>query len=269
MKIARLNGFEMAYRDEGNGLPVLLVHGFPLTSAMWNPQVVELKGDFRLIVPDLRGFGESAADLTTADSPRTLDDWADDLTALLDYLGLAKVVFMGFSMGGYIAFAFWRKYPDRVQAFGLCDTRSEADTPEGRAGRYKLIEAVEAKGADAAAEANVPKLFAPQTYQTKPELVAEVAGLIGRQKPSGIIAAAHAMTTRPDSTSDLAGITVPTLVVVGQHDGVTPVESARKMIALLPDWQLSIVPEAGHMANLENPAFFNRAVTTFLKELKG
>ena len=267
MKQALVNGFQMAYRDEGNGLPVLLVHAFPLTGLMWNPQVEGLHRNFRLIIPDLRGFGESAAG-APVDRYSSMEQYADDLAALLPALGLEKVVLMGLSMGGYIAFAFYRKYAEKVLGLVLCDTRSEADTPEGRQNRYNLVEKVRQQGSLAAAEAMVPRLFAPDTYRVRPDLVAQVAGLIERNNPAGIIAAAGAMAERPDATPILARIKVPTLVMVGKDDQFMPVEGARKMAQAIPDWQLSVVPHAGHLSNLENAEFFNQAVETFLKGLK-
>lgn len=262
-----INGYTMAYRDEGTGEPLLLVHGFPLSGVMWNPQIEEFKRDYRLIVPDLRGLGQSAAGAPT-DRFSSVDEYADDLRTLLDTLGLAKVVFVGLSMGGYIAFAFYRRYPERVRALVLCDTRSEADSEETRQNRYKLIEAVRERGAGAAADMNIPKLFAPAAYLDRTDLVAQLAGLIERTHAPGIIAAAGALAERPDSTPDLPHIAVPTLVVVGQYDQITPAEGARKMAQAIPDWQFSLVPHAGHMSNLENPEFFNQAMLTFLKGLK-
>ena len=268
MKQAQVNGFTMAYRDEGNGPPLLLVHAFPLTSAVWNLQIEEFRRNYRVIAPDLRGLGGSADDLTS-DRPVSMDEYADDLAALLDAIGLTDepVIYMGLSMGGYIAFAFWRRHAHRVRAFVLCDTRSEADTEEGRQGRYQLIEAVRQTGSSAAAEIMLPRLFAPDTYRLRPDLVGETSGLIERNSPAGIMAAAAGLAARPDSTPDLAGINVPCLVVVGQQDVLTPPETARRLAQALPDWQLSLVPHAGHLSNLENPEFFNQALTTFLKGL--
>ncbi len=267
MKQATVNGFQMAYRDEGGGPPVLLVHGFPLTSTMWNPQIEELRRSYRMIAPDLRGFGESAAGAPT-DRYLSMEQYADDLAALLTALGVEKAVVMGLSMGGYISFAFYRKYPERVRALILCDTRSEPDSAEGRENRFKLIENVRREGARAAADTMVPNLFAPDTYKARPDLVAQLAGLIERNHPPGIIAAAGALADRPDSTPTLAHIKVPTLVINGKDDQLMPTDGARKMAQAIPDWQFSVVPHAGHMSNLENPEFFNQAVESFLKGLK-
>ncbi len=264
-KQALVNGISLAYRDEGSGPVLLLIHGFPLTHAMWNLQIEEFKRSYHIIAPDLRGFGQSGGG--NLEQFGTVDQYADDLAALLDTPGLSgqKVIVMGLSMGGYVAFAFWRRYARRVRALILCDTRSGPDTEEGKQDRYKLIEQVRQRGASPAAETMVPKLFAPETYNTRPDLVGEMAGLIERNNPAGIVYAAGALAARPDSTPDLKHITVPCLVVVGQHDALTPVERSREIVQELPDWQLSIVPHAGHMPNLENPAFFNQAVETFLR----
>lgn len=261
---ANINGIEMFWMEEGRGTPLLLVHGFPLSGAMWGPQLVHFSRKYRVIVPDLRGFGKTSFQ---PGQPSTMELMADDLAALLDHLKLPKAVIVSLSMGGYIAFAFCRKYPEKVQALVLCDTKSEADTEEGRAGRYKLIEQVREKGSDAAAEDMIPKLFAPETYRQKPDTVAQLAGLIGRNPPEGIIAAAQGMAQRPDSTELLSKIEAPTLVIVGKDDGIAPPDGAKKMAQQIPDWQLSVVPNAGHMSNLENPHFFNQALETFLQSV--
>jgi pimeloyl-ACP methyl ester carboxylesterase len=262
---AMINGIEMFWMEEGRGAPLVFLHGFPFSSAMWGPQVVHFSRHYRVIVPDLRGFGKTSLDPEKQTS--TMELMADDVAALLDHLKLSRVVLVGFSMGGYISFPFYRKYPQKVRALVLCDTRSEADTDEGKAGRHALIKEVGEKGSTAAADAMIPRLFGPDSYRRQQETVAQIAGLIGRTHPAAIIAAAAGIAERPDSTELLSQIEVPALVMVGRDDVITPVEGARKMAAQLPDWQLSVIPNAGHMSNLENPGFFNQALDSFLSGL--
>jgi 3-oxoadipate enol-lactonase len=269
MKQIMVNGFPMAYQDEGSGIPLLLVHAFPLSGLMWNPQIEELKRTYRVVAPDLRGFGLSAAG-ASPDRFGSMEEYADDLAAFARQIGLEqeRLVFIGLSMGGYIAFAFYRKYAQMLRGLVLCDTRSEPDTEEGRQNRFKLIESIRQRGMEAVVEANLPKLLSPENYHARPDLLAEVSRLIRQNDPSGAIAATGALANRPDSTPLLGKIKVPTLVMCGKDDQLTPLEGARKMAQAIPDWQLSIVPHAGHLSNLENPEFFNQALQTFLKELK-
>ncbi len=269
MKQLEVNGFSMAYRDEGGGQPLLLVHAFPLAALMWNPQIEELKRDYRILAPDLRGFGQSAAG-AYQDRYATMEDYADDLAVFLNRLGLAeeKIVLMGLSMGGYVAFAFYRKYAYMLRGLVLCDTRSEPDTEESRQNRFKLIENIREHGMEAVVEANLPRLLSPENYHVRPDLVADLSRTIRQNDPSGTIAAAGALANRPDSTPLLGKIKIPTLVICGKDDQLVSAEVARKMAQAIPDWQLSIVPHAGHLSNLENPEFFNQALQTFLKGLK-
>lgn len=269
MKQVEVNGFQMAYRDEGGGPPLLLVHAFPLAAMMWNPQIEELRRDYRVIAPDLRGFGQSAAG-AYHHRYAAIEDYADDLAVFLSQLGLAstKVVFIGISMGGYIAFAFYRKYAHMVRGLVLCDTRAEEDSEESRQNRFRLIEKIREGGMEPVVEANLPKLLSAENYQARPDLVADLSRTIRLNDPAGTIAAAGALANRPDSTALLGKIKEPTLVMHGKDDQLIPLDTARKMAQAIPDWQLSIVPHAGHLSNLENPEFFNQALQTFLKELK-
>ena len=259
---AKINGIEMFWMQEGQGHPLVLLHGFPLTSAMWGPQLVHFSRQYRVIAPDLRGLGQTSL---VSDQTITMELMADDVAALLDHLKIARAVIVGLSMGGYVAFAFYRKYPQYVQSLVLCDTRSEADDADGKAGRYTLMEQVREKGPGVVAELMIPKFFAPDTYRHKQEMVAQLAGLIERNNPAGIVAVAAGLAERPDATPLLSQIKVPALVIVGKDDLLMPAEGAKKMAAQIPDWQLSVIPQAGHMSNLENPNFFNQALDTFLR----
>lgn len=254
-----INGIETFYRDRGAGLPVLLVHGFPLDGTLWQPQLDELADEYRVIAPDLRGFGESAPGAEV-----TMEQYADDLGALLDELEIDQVVLAGLSMGGYIAFAFHRKYPDRVLGLVLVDTRPQADTDQVRANRVATATKVKEQGATVLADDMLSKLLSPATVNNKPNLVRTVHAMMSRQPVPGIVAALQAMAARPDSRPMLGGISVPTLIVVGADDTITPVADAEAMVEAIPGAELVIIPQAGHLSNLEQPEAFNQALRTFI-----
>lgn len=257
MRTASINGVELAYRDEGSGTPLLLVHAFPLGSAMWHPQISALSARYRVIAPDLRGFGESQL----GDAPITLDQYADDLAGLLDHLRIAQAAVAGLSMGGYITFALLRRHPERISALILADTRSQPDTEEGRLKREENALLAEEQGPAAIAEQMLPKLLAANA----PELVCdEVRRMILANDRRGIAAALRAMAVRPDSTPLLASINVPTLVIVGAEDTLTPPSDATAMAGAIPGSRLLLIPGVAHMSNLEAPEAFNAAVEDLL-----
>lgn len=258
--IARINGINLAYTDEGRGAPVVFLHAFPQSRTMWEPQVQALSKTHRVIAPDCRGFGESDAPLWRY----TIEQFADDVRALLDHLAIPRAVLVGLSMGGYTLFAFYRKYADRVSGLVLADTRAQADTEEGRAGRFAMAQTAYTKGAGAVADLMLPKLLSPVALKTRPELVQQVRATIERTQVSGIAGALMAMAERPDSVPLLPQIACPTLVIAGELDGPTPPEEGRFMAERIPGARLEIIPQAGHLSNLEQPEAFNRAVRTFL-----
>jgi 3-oxoadipate enol-lactonase len=257
MPTANINGVQLAYRDEGRGRPLLLIHAFPLSGAMWERQIEALSGAYRLIIPDLRGFGASPSVPGTA----SLDQYADDLAGLLDQLGLEHISVAGLSMGGYIAFALLRRHRERVDALVLADTRPQPDTEEGRRAREQNAQLAEQQGAGAIADQMLPKLLSSNATE---QLRAEVRGIIKANDRAGIAAALRAMAARPDSTPLLATIGVPTLIVVGAEDGLTPPSDARAMHAAIAGSQLVELPGAGHLANMEASEAFNAAVDNLL-----
>lgn len=243
------------------GYPLLLVHGFPLNHLQWQPQIDYFADHCRVIAPDLRGFG--ASDVTPA--AVTMEQMADDLHNLLTALQIReKVIFCGLSMGGYVAWQFWRKYSDRVLAMILCDTRTAPDTPEGAAGRRQLAAKVLAEGSAVAAEAMVSKLFAPETLQKQPELIERVRQMMISNPPAGLAAALEGMAVRPDARQLLPTIDVPSLVIVGEHDAITTVDEMRQVADAIPDAAWVVVPNAGHLAPLENPTVVNKAIAEFI-----
>jgi pimeloyl-ACP methyl ester carboxylesterase len=259
--IAQINGLNLAYTDQGQGLPVVFLHAFPQSRAMWTSQVQVLSKTCRVVTLDFRGFGESDAPLWHY----TLEQFADDVQGLLDHLSIQQAVLAGLSMGGYTLFAFYRKYADRVKGLVLADTRAQADTEEGRAGRFAMAQTAYTKGAGAIADIMLPKLLSPAALQTKPELAGQVRATIEQTQISGIAGALMAMAERPDSVPLLAQIACPTLVITGELDGPTPPADGRLMAERIPGASLELIPQAGHLSNLEQPEAFNRLLLDFLK----
>ena len=252
------------FDDAGQGPPVVLLHAFPLARAMWQPQVAALESEYRLLVPDQRGFGGTSP----FGEPPSLDQMADDVAGLLDARKLSEPVTLGgLSMGGYVALAFARKYPARLRALVLADTRAEADSPEGRANREQMIAFAQTHSARDVIDQLLPKLLGPETRAHRPEVVDEVRRIAVAQTPAGIIGALRAMRDRPDASPSLAHIRVPTLVLVGSDDGLTPPAAAEKLAAAIRGARLEQIPGAGHLSNLEQPERFNTAVRGFLQSL--
>jgi 3-oxoadipate enol-lactonase len=243
-------------------MALMLVHGFPLDRRLWAAQVGAFVNMTRVITPDLRGHGRSQVAL----GPFTMEQHADDLAALLDHLRVRHAVVAGLSMGGYVAFALWRRHPERVQSLILADTRAEPDSEVARAGRDAAMVRVQQVGAAAYADEMLPRLLAPTSL-----LDAKIAGatrkMMAEQPVEGIIGALGGLRDRADSRSTLPTITVPALVIAGDADVITPPADARAMAAAIPDARLIVIPKAGHLTPLENPRAFNAAVRTFLYDL--
>lgn len=272
MKMLKVRDVDYALVDEGRGPVVLLVHGFPLDHLMWSGQIEALAGDFRVIAPDLRGFGRTPLAGTEAEADRraargvAMGAYADDLAALLDGLGIDEpITFVGFSMGGYVAWQFWKKYPQRTGSLVLCDTRAVADTDEARGGRIEMAEHVAEWGSGRVAEMMLPKLFAPATIEHRPDVVVPVRQVIAATDPRGIAAAQRGMAKRPDVTDWLPRITVPSLLIVGEHDAISRVDEMESMADALPSGDIVVVPDAGHMTPVENPETVIAALGSFLR----
>ena len=256
-------GIRLAYDDKGSGLPLVFLHAFPLNRSMWAPQVATLSQQFRTIAIDLRGHGESDAPLWSF----SLDQYADDVSALLDHLAIPQAILVGLSMGGYISLAFSKRYSHRLQALVLADTRAQADSAEGRAGRYQLAQTAYTKGTQAVAETMLPKLLGSTSLQHKPELVEYVRNTIHQAHVSGILVDLMAMADRPDSLTHLRTITCPTLVVIGQEDFTTPLADAELMAREIPGARLAVIPASGHVSNREQPEVFNDLLRGFVEGL--
>jgi len=255
-----INGIQLAYTDEGQGTPLVFLHAFPLSQVMWRPQMHALVNSYRIITVDLRGHGESDAQLWNF----TINDYADDIISLLDHLNIAQAVFIGLSMGGYLLFSLYKNFPDRVKALVLADTRAQADSQEGKDGRQAMAQLAHKEGASAIADVMLPKLLAPFTIHQCPEIVDQVRAMILQTPTEGIIVDLMAMAARPDSTDLLSKITCPTLVIVGENDVATPVAESHYIAERIADSTLVTIPEAGHLSNFEQPAAFNEALRNFL-----
>lgn len=261
-------GTGVGFMSEKGRETLLFLHGFPLGPAMWEPQRAAFADRYRIVVPDLRlaGTREEGERLPRA---VTMEEMADAAVSALDGAGVERAVAVGFSMGGYVAFALHARYPDRLRALVLADTRAEADAEEGRANRRRLAEAVMRRGPGAAVEAMLGKLMSPATAQSNPALVREVERMMLSAPPDALASAALGMALRADRTSSLASIRVPALVMVGEDDVITPPAVARSMCEALPSATLATIAGAGHLANMEQPDAFNEALGLWLERQFG
>jgi pimeloyl-ACP methyl ester carboxylesterase len=238
------NNIDLSYDRSGTGTtPLVLIHGFPLDLSIWDGVVPLLENDFDLIVPDLRGFGESS----TVDTPYTMLDFANDIAGLLDFLGIEKAAFAGHSMGGYVALAFAKEYPERVSGLALVSSQAAADAPERKAGRYKTAKDVLEKGVEVVAEAMTPKLSANEKVQ-------EFANLLMKaQSQAGVIGALKAMAEREDFMDILPQFEFPVVLIHGDADLLIPIDRAKEIKSALPAAQLIKLKKAGHMPMMEFP----------------
>lgn len=262
MPFAEVDGVRLQYTDAGSGEPALvLLHAFPLHAGMWAPQVAHLSSQRRIVAPDFLGFGGSEAPESMY--RYTMLGYADLLAGLLDRLGLDRVALCGLSMGGYVALAFLRQYAERVSALILADTRASADTTQVFERRTDQQDQVARIGTTALIETLLAGLLSDDTRASRLDLVEQVRRLMANPA-AGFIGALEAMKHRPDATAELPGISVPTLVVVGEDDALSPPDVARHMHERIPGSELAVLPHAGHLSNLEAAEEFNAAVAGFL-----
>jgi len=261
-----INGAKIHFLLQGDpqGLPVVFLHGFPFSHAMWRPQFQALNKNYYAIAYDLRGHGQSEV----GDGQYTLEGHVDDLLSLLDHLKIDKTVIVGLSMGGYIALRALERNPERFRAAVLCDTRSEADSDEAKLRRAAQVKQVKQKGSANFAEGFVKAVFAASSFQERPQAVAEIRGIISQTSPLSIAGTLLALAARSDTTRSLPGFQIPTLLLVGELDAITPPEAAGAMHEKIPRSKLAIIPRAAHLSNLENPEDFNRHLLEFLREIR-
>jgi pimeloyl-ACP methyl ester carboxylesterase len=250
------------FQESGSGKPVILLHAFPLSRKMWQPQIEALNAaGFHVILPDLRGFGENHnfADINS------MEDSAKDVCELMDNLKIERAIIGGLSMGGYVTFNFYRLFPEKFAGLLLFDTSSLADTEEKRESRFDLIDEIEKSGSQALINGMLPNLICDWTKENNPALVEKLKTMFAETNPQAAIAALRGMAERKDHSDILKNINVPTLLIFGEHDKVTNLEIAEKMKAEIPDAALTTIKNAGHYSNLEQPEAFNDALVSFVK----
>ncbi|HEY7351050.1 MAG TPA: alpha/beta fold hydrolase [Ktedonobacterales bacterium] len=258
------NDIHLGYDEWGAGKPLVLLHAFPCNRSMWAHQINALvqNGKRRVITPDFRGFGES----DVPEGPYLMETLADDIAALLDALQIEDCVLGGLSMGGYVAFAFYRAYSSRVRALILADTRPQADSQDRKAAREEMAQLAERQGSEAIAERQLPLMLTPETLQEPTGITARLRAMMEAATPTGIAETLRGMALRPDSTDLLPQIHCPTLVLGGAEDTLTPPADAHFMAERIPNARLAIISHAAHLANLEQPEVFNQALDAFLEE---
>ena len=238
------------YEERGQGTPIVLLHGFPFDHTIWQSQLQDVSGVARVLAVDLPGFGRSEP---LGDTQPTMEDYANTLALWAGQVGLDRFVLVGHSMGGYIALAMMRHFPEMISGLGLVCTRASADTPEARESRSKLIKELWDRGPQAVVDSMLKRLFAPQTLEERPDVVARIQEVMMRQPVEGMVQALQAMAGRPDSTPLLPAIKVPTLVVSGEHDAIIPHDEIDLLEASIPGAVHRVVRHAGHMPMVERP----------------
>ena len=251
---------EICYEVLGDGAPVVLLHPFPANHELWHPVAQSLVLRYRVILPDLRGHGES----DVGDGPATMAKHAADVARVLDAEGVGRAPFVGVSIGGYVLFEFWRRFPGRVAALGLCNTKAQADTAEGRAGRLQAAADVMERGTEPFFESMVPKLMGETTRTTRPDLVDGALRMMRKMSPEDVAMVQRGMAERPDSMPTLKTINVPTLILTGDEDLLTGVPEAELMRRNISGSQLKVVAKAGHYSPWEQPEEVGKIMRQFL-----
>ncbi|TDE03588.1 alpha/beta fold hydrolase [Flavobacterium hiemivividum] len=259
-----LKNVSISYDDLGEGaIPVIFLHGFPFNKSTWKSQLESLQSSRRVIAFDLRGFGKSHDEKTAL----SIDLFTSDLIEFMDKLAIEKAIICGLSMGGYIALNAIHKYPERFEALILCDTQCIADTAEGKEKRYKAIDEIENGGLTEFYEGFIKKLFHKDSISSKKEIVANLSTVVFSNSQSSITRGLIAMAERSETCSTLGQISIPTLIICGREDELTPLEQSEFMNGKIKNSKLKVIDNAGHVSNLEQPAEFNNYLSNFLNEL--
>jgi pimeloyl-ACP methyl ester carboxylesterase len=256
---------EIFYEVLGSGPPIVLLHPFPASHELWKPTTQALVSHYGVILPNLRGHGESGV----GEGPATMEKHAADLARVLDHEGVQRTPFVGVSIGGYILFEFWRKYRSRVEALVLCNTKAQADTPEARAGRLQAAADVMERGTEPFFESMLPKLLGKTTHRTRPDLVEGALRMMRKMSPEGVALVQQGMAERPDSVETLKTINVPTLIVTGDEDILTGVADADLMRQNIPGSQMKVIAKAGHYSPWEQPEEVGTLLRQFLDAVGG
>jgi len=264
MAVKEIRGIKMGYEDTSEGIPLVLIHGHPFDRSMWREQTAAFGSKYRVITPDLRGYGESEI----SSDKTMLEEFARDIAVLLDELKADDIILCGLSMGGQILFEFFRLFPQRVRALVLADTFAQLDDAERKQARYDTAERLLRKGMRDYAEEVLPKMISPRTVEEQPDVKAHILSMMRGTSPKGAAAALRGRAERPDYTALLPQINVPTFIIVGSDDEFTPVADAEFMRDRIPDSKMAVIEGAGHMPNLENPIEFNRLIGEFIETLK-
>jgi 3-oxoadipate enol-lactonase len=260
MERLRSDDAEIFYEIRGGGPPVVLLHPFPSHHEFWHPVALALESRYGLILPDLRGHGESEV----GEGPALMRKHASDIARILDAVGVGKAAFVGCSIGGYILFEFWRRFRERVTSLVLCDTRPQADTAEARANRLKSAATVVEQGTEPFIETMIPNLMGRTTLTTRPDLVEGARSMMRKMSAENISLVLRGMAERPDSVADLKTINVPALLVIGDEDVLSPVADGELMRQNIPGSQLKVVPKGGHYSPWEQPEAVGPVLRQFL-----
>lgn len=254
---------EIAYWVQGDGPPIVLLHPFPAHHEFWLPLAESLAPRYRVIMPDLRGHGDSGI----GEGPATMEKHAADIARVMDDADVGRAPLLGVSIGGYALFEFWRKYRGRVAALGLCNTKAPADAAEARAARLQAANDVLDRGTEPFFESMIPRLLGKTTRETRPDLVDGAMRMLRKMSPEDVAQVQRGMAERPDSTETLKTINVPTLLITGDEDILTGVNEAQLMHQHIPGSQMRVIPKAGHYSPWEQPGEASRLLRQFLDSL--
>jgi 3-oxoadipate enol-lactonase len=258
-----IEDIQLAFTDVGSGNPVVLIHGYPFNRSLWTEQATALSKKHRVVVPDLRGFGET----DTGSAAASMQRMALDVKLLMDHLNLDRAVIGGLSMGGYVALAFYKHHPERVAGMVLANTRAEADSPESKTARREQAEKALAAGMASIADSMLPKLLTPDTVSKRPDLVKRIRDMMLRTNPAGAAAALLGMANREDTTDLLSEISVPALIIAGRDDALIPPQHSYTMHERINGSRLVLIDHAAHVVNLEQTEDFNRELLKFVNEI--
>ena len=259
MERVRSGDARIAYEAIGHGPPVVLLHPFPAHHELWLPASQSLTSRYRIILPDLRGHGESEV----GEGPATMEKHSSEMTRVLDECGVGRAIFNGVSIGGYVLFEFWRRFRNRVAGIVIVDSRPQADTPEGRSNRFKAAEDVMQRGSEPFLDSLIPKLFGRTTVETRPDLIDLARPMMKKMSPQAIAQVQQGMAERPNSIPTLKTIDVPTLILIGEEDMLATIADGELMRQHMPNSDLKIIARAGHFSPWEQPEEVGRLLRQF------